>query len=297
MSFRSLLFVPATRLELLAKVPRWRPDAVVVDLEDAVAEAQKDDARRAMAEAELGAAGSAVFVRVNASGTPWHDLDVAACAQSAAAGVVLPKAEDPGVVRAVSDRLNGEAGREVGVLLGIESALGLARARELLATGAVAAYFGAEDYLADIGGRHSVTGLEVLYARSEVVVAGRLAGVAVIDQAVVAVEDDAAFTADAEQGRDLGYAGKICVHPRQVALAHATFTPGEAEVAAARRVLDAAASGVAVVDGRMVDAVHTRLARQVISAAGAGAGGDTGGTPGGSGGTPGGPGETSGGAR
>jgi citrate lyase subunit beta/citryl-CoA lyase len=268
LSFRSLLFVPGHRLELLAKVPRWKPDVVVVDLEDAVAEVQKDAARQAMAEADLGTAGSPVFVRVNPPGTPWHDLDVAACGHSAAAGVVLPKAEDPDVVRAVGDRLNGEAGREVGLLLGIESALGLARARELLAAGAVAAYFGAEDYLADIGGRHSATGLEVLYARSEVVVAGRLAGLPVIDQAVVAVEDDAAFTADAEQGRDLGYAGKICVHPRQVALAHATFTPSAAEVATARRVLEAAASGVAVVDGRMVDAVHTRLARQVIERAG-----------------------------
>jgi citrate lyase subunit beta/citryl-CoA lyase len=296
MSFRSLLFVPATRLELLAKVPRWRPDAVVVDLEDAVAEPQKDDARRALADAELSVAGATILVRVNPPGTPWHDLDVAACIRNGVAGVILPKAEDPDVVRRLRDRL-GEAHPDIGLLLGIESAVGIARARELLAAGVVAGYFGAEDFLADMGGRHSASGLEVLSARSEVALAGRLSGLPVIDQAVVAVEDDDAFTADAEQGRDLGYAGKICVHPRQVALAHATFTPGEAEVAAARRVLDAAASGVAVVDGRMVDAVHTRLARQVISAAGAGAGGDTGGTPGGSGGTPGGPGETSGGAR
>jgi citrate lyase subunit beta/citryl-CoA lyase len=91
--------------------------------------------------------------------------------------------------------------------------------------------------------------------------------VPVIDQAVVTVEDDAAFRADAETGRALGYAGKICVHPRQVPLAHAAFTPGEAEVAAARRVLEAAGAGVAVVDGLMVDAVHVRMARQVIERA------------------------------
>ena len=87
-----------------------------------------------------------------------------------------------------------------------------------------------------------------------------------IDQAVVAVEDDAAFTADAETGRALGFVGKICVHPRQVALAHAVFTPSEDEVAAARKVLAAEASGVAVVDGLMVDAVHIRMARQVLEA-------------------------------
>ncbi|HYH50496.1 MAG TPA: HpcH/HpaI aldolase/citrate lyase family protein, partial [Acidimicrobiia bacterium] len=86
--------------------------------------------------------------------------------------------------------------------------------------------------------------------------------------AVVAVEDDAAFTTDAEMGRALGYVGKICVHPRQVALAHAVFTPSDAEVAEARRVLKAAAAGVGVVDGLMVDAVHIRMARQVLERAG-----------------------------
>jgi citrate lyase subunit beta/citryl-CoA lyase len=267
-SFRSVLFVPGTRLELLAKVPRWGPDAVVVDFEDAVAESDKDDARRALADADLSVAGATILVRVNPPGTPWHDLDVAACLRDGVSGVFLPKAEDVDVVRRLGDRL-GEARPEISLLLGIESAVGIARARELLAAaGVVGGYFGAEDFLADMGGRHSPTGLEVLYARSEVALAGRLAGLPVVDQAVVAVEDDAAFTADAEQGRDLGYAGKICVHPRQVALAHATFTPSDAEVAAARRVLKAAASGVAVVDGRMVDAVHTRLARQVIGRAG-----------------------------
>jgi citrate lyase subunit beta/citryl-CoA lyase len=275
---------------LLAKVPRWAPDAVVVDLEDAVAEGDKDAARAALTAADLEAAGATVLVRVNPPGTPWFDLDVEASMRNGVAGVILPKAEDPDVVGRLRDRLGAarpggaasggaasggvasgaadvpdEAG--IGLLLGIESAVGIARARELLASGVVAAYFGAEDFLADMGGRHSATGLEVLYARSEVALAGRLAGVPVIDQAVVAVEDDAAFTADAEAGRDLGYAGKICVHPRQVGLAHATFTPSEAEVAAARRVLEAAADGVAVVDGRMVDAVHTRLARQIIERA------------------------------
>ena len=264
MRLRSLLFVPGHRLELLAKVPRWQPDAVIVDLEDAVAEPDKDAARQAVAQGDLTVPGSLVLVRVNARGTPWHDRDVAACVESGAASIVVPKTEDPAEVVGLHRRLEG-SGRKIGLLLGIESARGVARARELLATpGVDGAYFGAEDFLADMGGRRSAGGLEVLYARSEVVLAGRLAGVPVIDQAVMAVEDDAAFTTDAEQGRALGYAGKLCVHPRQVPLAHAAFSPTDAEVAAARRVLEATAAGVAVVDGQMVDAVHVRLARQVI---------------------------------
>jgi citrate lyase subunit beta/citryl-CoA lyase len=268
MSLRSLLFVPGNRMELLAKVPRWQPDAVIVDLEDAVAEPDKDAARQAVAGADLAVPGSLVLVRVNAPGTPWHDDDVAVCLGSGAASIVVPKAEDPAVIVDLQRRLES-SGRKIGLLLGIESALGVARARELLATSGVgSAYFGSEDFLADMGGRRTGNGLEVLYARSEVALAGRLAGVPVIDQAVVAVDDDAAFTADAEAGRALGYAGKLCVHPRQVPLAHAAFSPTDAEVAAARRVLEATADGVAVVDGQMVDAVHIRLARHVLERAG-----------------------------
>ena len=269
MSWRSLLFVPGHKLELLAKVPRWQPDAVIVDLEDAVAEPDKDAAREAVAKADLAVAGSPVIVRVIGPGTPWHDDDVAACiAASGVASVLVPKAEDPAVVVGLHRRLEG-SGEEIGLFLGIESALGVARARELLAMpGVVCAYFGAEDFRADMGGRRSANGLEVLYARSEVVLAGRLAGVPVADQVVVAVDDDAAFTADAEAGRALGYAGKLCIHPRQVPLANAAFSPTEAEVAAARRVLAATADGVAVLDGQMVDAVHIRMARQVIERAG-----------------------------
>ena len=265
---RSLLFVPGHRLELLAKVPRWQPDAVIVDLEDAVAEPDKDAARESVAKTDLAVSGSLVIVRVNAPGTPWHDHDVAACIESGAASILLPKAEDFEVVAGLQRRLES-SGREIGLLLGLESALGVARARELLATpGVDGAYFGAEDFLADMGGRRSANGLEVLYARSEVVLAGRLAAVPVFDRVVVAVEDDAAFLADAEAGRALGYAGKLCIHPRQVSLANAAFSPTDAEVAAARRVLEVTADGVAVIDGQMVDAVHIRMARKVIERAG-----------------------------
>jgi citrate lyase subunit beta/citryl-CoA lyase len=271
MRFRSVLFVPGHRLDLLAKAPRWRPDAVVVDLEDAVAAADKDAARGAVQETELHVPGSTVLVRVNPPGTPWHEADVAAAVAAGAAGVMLPKADDPEAVTRLGDRLATAVGAEPCLVVGVETALGVARAREVLGTGVVtAAYFGAEDYIADLGGRRTPAGLEVLHARSEVVLAGRLAGTPVIDQAVVALDDDDAFVADAEAGRALGYTGKLCVHPRQVALAHAVFTPSEAEVAAARRVVEAATTfGVAVVDGQMVDAVHLRLARQVLERAGA----------------------------
>jgi citrate lyase subunit beta/citryl-CoA lyase len=262
---RSLLFLPASRPELLGKVHRWRPDAVVVDLEDAVAPAGKDAAREAgVLQADLRLPGITVLVRVNPPGTPWHQEDLDAACRSGAAGVVLPKAERPEDLAAVRERLAADRDAPV-VVAGIETAVGVVTARELLTGGATAAYFGAEDYVADIGGRRTPDGLEVLYARSQVALAGRLGQVPVIDQAVVALHADDAFTTDAERGRDLGYAGKICIHPDQVALAHAVFTPSDADVDHANRVLAAAGSGLAVVDGQMVDDVHVRLARQVLA--------------------------------
>jgi citrate lyase subunit beta/citryl-CoA lyase len=265
---RSLLFVPGGRPEMLAKVARSRPDAVVVDLEDAVAPDAKDGAREA-AVAALGAARpGTVLLRVNPPGTPWHEADLDAAARACAAGVldgvVLPKYQHTRQVAALRAALPAGAR----VVVGLETTLGVADARTLLSERPDAAYFGAEDYVADLGGRRTPAGTEVLYARSRVVLAAHLSGVAALDQAVVAVRDAEAFRRDAEQARDLGYRGKICLHPVQVGIAHEVFTPSAAEVEHARAVLRAAEQGVGVVDGQMVDAVHVTMARGVLARAG-----------------------------
>jgi citrate lyase subunit beta/citryl-CoA lyase len=114
----------------------------------------------------------------------------------------------------------------------------------------------------------------VNYARSQVVLAARLAGVAALDQVVVAVHDEVAFRIEAQQARALGYRGKICLHPVQVGIAHEVFTSSDAEVAHAREVLAAAESGVGLVDGQMVDAVHVSMARAVLARAGPRSGDD-----------------------
>lgn len=266
-AFRSLLFMPGTRPELLSKAPRWRPDAVVLDLEDAVAPDAKAEARAAVVNhGTLRADGSSVLVRVNAPGSPWFEDDLRAVAGTDAAGLVLPKAETPESVYSIAQRLT-ELSPSAVLVVGIETARGADNAKELLGAGATAAYFGAEDFIADMGGRRSNDGLEVLYARSRVAIAGRLAGVPVIDQAVVNLDDDDGFLRDAEQGRGIGYVGKICIHPRQVALCHRAFTPTAAEVEHAGRVVRAVEQGVGVVDGSMVDGVHLRLAHHVLARA------------------------------
>lgn len=262
---RSLFFVPGSRPELLGKVSRWRPDVAVLDLEDAVPAAGKDPARAAavtaLAQTDVP---STLLVRINPPGTAWFDADLSAVADGPADGVVLPKYESADQVAEVRRRLPSDAV----VVVGIESARGVADCAVLLEAPVDAAYFGAEDYIADLGGRRTSGGSEALYARSHVVLAARLAGVGAIDEAFVDIRDDDGFVANARAGQAMGYTGKICVHPRQVELSHQVFTPAAEDVEHARAVVAAFESGgVATVDGQMVDEVHVRMARRVLARA------------------------------
>jgi citrate lyase subunit beta / citryl-CoA lyase len=267
---RSMLFMPASRADMIAKIPRIAPDVAVVDLEDAVAADAKDGARD-IAAAAISAldptARSTLLIRVNPVGTPWFAADVAMTADCAAAGLVVPKLETQHQLDQVRQVMAEHSWLDALLVAGLETALGVADARTLLARGVSGAYFGAEDFIADIGGRRTSGGEEVLYARSQVGLAAHLAGIPAIDQAVVNLADEAQFLADARAGRNLGYQGKICIHPRQVGLAHQVFTPTEAELAHAREVLAAGAAGVGVVDGQMIDDVHVRMARATLARA------------------------------
>jgi citrate lyase subunit beta/citryl-CoA lyase len=266
---RSLLFMPATRADMIAKIPRIGPDVAVADLEDAVAAGDKERARD-IATAAIDALEQSpvtVLIRVNAIGTPWFDGDVAAAAGCAAAGIVVPKLTTPQELGHVRQALAEHSWSDAVLIAGLETALGVADARVLLSHGVSAVYFGAEDYIADIGGRRTRAGAEVLYARSRVALAAHLAGLPALDQVVTDLADDEHFLADAAGGRDLGYQGKMCIHPRQVPLAHQVFTPTPAELAHAREVVAAAQAGVAVVDGQMADEVHVKMARATLARA------------------------------
>jgi citrate lyase subunit beta / citryl-CoA lyase len=273
---RSLLFMPGTRADMIAKIPRIAPDVAAVDLEDAVAPADKraarDTAVAAIDALDPGAlnqdGGTTVLVRVNPVGTPWFAADVAAAARCAAAGLVVPKLSTSQHLHELRQALAENNWTNALVVAGIETALGVADARPLLSGGLAGAYFGAEDFIADIGGLRSGEGTEVLYARSQVCLGAYLAGVPAIDQAVVGLGDDEHFLADAQAGRALGYQGKICIHPRQVELAHQVFTPTPEEVAHADAVLAAGEAGVGVVDGQMVDSVHVKMAQSVLARVG-----------------------------
>jgi len=279
-SWRSVLFAPANRPELTVKLPRRGPDAVVLDLEDAVPEAAKDDAR-AMARAAVPHlasvdGGPAVLVRVNGVHTRWFEGDLDGALTEGVTAIVVPKVESADDVMAVRVALDDRGWGSVALVAGIETALGVADARTVLAAGVEAAYFGAEDFVADMGGVRTNTNGEVATARAQFAVAARLAGVIALDMVVVDLADHDRFVAEAGEARALGYGGKLCIHPGQVPLANAAFVPSAEEIDRARRLLVAydasVAEGVAAIafEGQMVDAPLARRARQVLEADGRG---------------------------
>jgi citrate lyase subunit beta/citryl-CoA lyase len=271
---RSLLFAPASRPDVVVKLPRSAPDGIVLDLEDAVAPSGKAEAR--VVARELGEQlavehpGIAVFVRVNSVVSEWFADDVRDTLQPRLAGVVVPKLETSAQLDAVAAALAGAGCTGLDVLAGIETAGGVARVDEVLRPPVTTAYFGAEDYTADVGGVRTPGNLEVLYARSRVVLAARLTGVHPLDQIVAAYDDEDGFVTDAEQGRALGYRGKVCIHPSQVPLANRVFSASPGQLDRARRLLAAyeaaAQAGEAVIafDGQMVDEPMARQARALL---------------------------------
>jgi citrate lyase subunit beta/citryl-CoA lyase len=254
------LFVPGNRPERFAKAAASGADAVIIDLEDAVAPEEKEAARRAAAAAALERIE--VLVRINAAGTPWHAEDLAALASARIAGIMLPKAEDPAILAAIHTAL----GDRRPVIALVESARGVAAARDL-ARGAARLAFGSIDYAADLGCAHTREAL--LMARLELVLASRLTGIAApIDGVTAAIGDDALTEGDARHAADLGFGGKLCIHPRQVAPALRGFAPGAEEVEWARKVIAAGGEGAVAVGGMMIDAPVRLRAERILSRAG-----------------------------
>jgi citrate lyase subunit beta/citryl-CoA lyase len=266
--WRSVLFVPGNRPDMAAKATRSSPDAVVIDLEDAVAAAGKVGARPLAVEAIHGlmAQGVDVVLRVNPPATEWFVGDMALLPIAGLAAVIVPKFESPADLAAVAAAVG-----DTPVVAGLETVRGVVDARSLLTGPVGACYFGAEDYTVDLGGRRTNSNAEVAVARASVAMAARLAGVVAFDMITADFGDAARFSTEAAEAHNLGYAGKLCIHPAQVPLANAAFVPSDDEVERATQLLavydTAVASGRATVafDGAMVDEVVARQARAVIA--------------------------------
>lgn len=258
------LFVPADRPERYLKAANSGADAVIIDLEDAVAPSAKVNARKQLtaSSAMLADCPIPVLVRVNAADTIWHRDDLACLEALPVAGVVLPKAEDAVAVGTLASTLS--AGAALVAL--IESPRGLANAREI-AKAASQLAFGSVDFSVTLGIEHRRDAL--LFARSELVLAAALANKpAPLDGVTTALNDDALTADDAAYAAALGFGGKLLIHPRQVKPATSGFAPSAADTQWANRVLMASDGEAATVDGAMVDAPVLAKARMILTRAG-----------------------------
>ncbi|MDH0684009.1 HpcH/HpaI aldolase/citrate lyase family protein [Achromobacter animicus] len=277
---RSVLYMPGANARALDKARTLDADALILDLEDAVAPDAKAQARAQVAAAlrEGGYGRRECIVRVNALDTPWGMDDVRAVAQAGADAVLLPKVESPAQLAALAQALDA-AGAPVDLPLWAmaETPLGFLRL-DAIAGGherLAAIVVGTSDLVKDLHARHTPSRDETLLARSLAVMAARAHGLAVLDGVHLDLNDDAGLQDACRQGRDQGFDGKTLIHPRQIAAANAAFAPTAEELDTARKRLDAwraaqaEGKGVAVVDGALVENLHASEAERVLALAAA----------------------------
>ncbi len=260
---RSFLFVPANRPQRFDKACEAGADVAIIDLEDAVAPPDKAAARQAVLEWLDGT--RAVYLRINGAETDWLAEDLPLLSRPGVRGVMLPKAESADTIARVHS-----AGPQLPVIALIESARGLRNVEAIAQAGCARLAFGSVDFQLDLG--ITGEGEELLFARSALVLASRLAGLpAPIDGVTLALDDATQLATDVSRARRLGFGGKLCIHPRQVQVINDGFAVPRAELEWARRVIDAAAQagGNAVrLDGKLIDLPIIERARALLASAG-----------------------------
>jgi citrate lyase beta subunit len=280
---RALLFMPGDDRHKIEKGAGLGVDSIIMDLEDGVALNNKPAARATIAAAlrEVNFGRAEKLVRINPVGSGLEADDLAATLPAQPDGYVIPKVESAAQIHEITVRLDS-AEREHGwpresirLLPIIETALGVVNLREIAASSPRldALIFGAEDLAGDIGATRTPDGWEVFYARSALVIHATAFGLGAIDTPFVDLNDLDGLTAQTHIAMQMGYTGKLAIHPRQVEPIQAIFTPTPEEIARAKRLIDAhnahqaARTGVFELDGKMVDMPMVRAAEHLLERA------------------------------
>lgn len=266
---RSWLFTPGSRPERFAKAASTAAQALILDLEDAVAPQSKAEARKQVCAflSDRGGARQSIAVRINPLGQATGLEDLAALAQlgSGPDYIVVPKVEQAGDL-VLAARVLDHAGSAARLMALIESGRGVARLAEVAEASArlAALMFGAADYAADLG--QQVGAFRPDFARAAVVNAAASGGVAAIDSPFFAIDRNDDLHAECAEARSFGFFGKAAIHPAQLGTINAAFAPTAAELELASRIVGASVDGVGVLDGKMVDAAMVRWARRIAEA-------------------------------
>lgn len=266
---RSVLYIPGSKARALEKARQLPADAIIFDLEDAVAPDEKSTARALLAqELQTGGFGARLrIVRINALSTPWGIEDAKAVAEMGADAVLLPKVDSPDDVDALA-----KITADLPIWVMMESPKGM------LAAAAIAAHplcqgmvMGTNDLAKDMGTRFRADRMPLMAGLGLCLLAAKAEGIAIIDGVYNAFRDQDGLAHECEQGCDMGFDGKTLIHPAQLDVANAAFSPSSDDVDLARRQIEAydaalaEGQAVAVVDGRIVENLHVAMARKTLA--------------------------------
>ncbi len=273
---RSVLYMPGSNPRALEKGRALPADALILDLEDAVAPEAKTAARAQIvaALAEGGYGKREIAVRINSLDSPWAAEDIAAIAKTSADAILLPKVSTATMVQELEARMiSAGAPEKMAIQVMMETPLGILNAPEIAgATPRLSCLvMGTSDLVKDLQAAHTPDRLPVLTALSLCVLAARAHNKAIVDGVHLDLSDDAGFRAACQQGRDLGFDGKTLIHPKTIAAANETFAPDEAEIAWSRKIIAAHAQavadgqGVVVIDGKLIESLHVESAKRLVA--------------------------------
>lgn len=273
--YRSVLYIPGANLRALDKARGLPADAIIFDLEDAVAPDAKDAARATLAQAlrEGGYAPRAQLVRINGLDTAWGAADLEAMLDIAPEALLLPKVEHPDMIADIAAKIEAR-GLDTRIWAMMETPRGILNANAIAQAPRMAGFvLGTNDLAKELGSRFRADRLPLMQSLQMCLLAARAAEILCVDGVYNAFKDADGLAAECAQGRDLGMDGKTLIHPAQIAAANAAFAPSEEDIALARRHIEAFAQaesegkGVAVVDGRIVENLHVATARALLAKA------------------------------
>ncbi|CAM4396746.1 HpcH/HpaI aldolase/citrate lyase family protein [Palleronia rufa] len=280
--WRSVLYIPGSKERALEKARELPVDAIIFDLEDAVAVDEKVAARETLANALRagGYGGRACVVRINGFDTEWGAGDLEAIADTGPQAILLPKVNGRADIEALDARLSQDrTTAETRIWAMMETTRGVFHAAEIAMSPRIEGFvIGTNDLAAELGCETGGDRMPLMMALQTCLAAARMGGIVCVDGVFNAFKDDNGLRAECQQGRALGMDGKTLIHPAQVAICNEVFSPSEAEVSLARRQIaaweeaGAAGQGVAVVDGRIVENLHVATARATLAKAAAAGG-------------------------
>ena len=275
--FRSVLYIPGSKERALEKARTLPADAIIFDLEDAVAVDEKDNARGVLAASlEAGGYGQRFrIIRINGADTEWGAADLNAAAAMTPDAILLPKVGAAADVETVARKLDAAPGCEATAIWAMmETPQGILAAAEIAKAPRMGGFvMGTNDLAKELMTKFRADREPLLTSLQLCLLAARAAGIAAVDGVYNAFKDEDGLRAECEQGRDMGFDGKTLIHPAQLAVANAVFAPSDEDVDLARRQIEAfeqaerSGLGVAVVDGRIVENLHIVTARQTLARA------------------------------